>query len=91
MAGAEGRSSRTTRGFPEQIYLDNSPGGINAFAAWDLSTGATSVVVAVVDSGLTNHVELSGRTVPGYDFIADPKAANDGDGRDPIRPTRATG
>ncbi len=67
----------------QQPYLDNSPGGINAFAAWDLSTGSTSVVVAIVDSGLTNHVELSGRTVPGYDFIADPKVANDGDGRDP--------
>ncbi|HEX6304984.1 MAG TPA: S8 family serine peptidase [Anaerolineales bacterium] len=56
--------------------------GINAPAAWDITTGAAGVVVAVIDTGITNHADLNGRTVPGYDFIGDVQVANDGDGRD---------
>jgi serine protease len=56
--------------------------GINMPQAWDLTLGSSDVVVAVVDTGITNHVEFSGRTVPGYDFISDVQIANDGDGRD---------
>jgi serine protease len=56
--------------------------GINAPAAWDITTGSASIVAAVVDTGITNHADLSGRTVPGYDFISNPLFANDGDGRD---------
>lgn len=50
--------------------------------AWDKTTGAPGVVVAVLDSGITAHAELSGRTLPGYDFISDSFIANDGSGRD---------
>ena len=56
--------------------------GINAPAAWDITTGSASVVVAVIDTGITGHADLSGRTVPGYDFIGDVLVANDGNGRD---------
>lgn len=56
--------------------------GINLPAAWDITTGSSSVVVAVIDTGITNHVEFSGRVVPGYDFISYAIDANDGDGRD---------
>ncbi len=51
--------------------------------AWDITTGSSSVVVADIDTGITNHADLSGRTVPGYDFITDITRANDGNGRDP--------
>ncbi len=67
----------------QQTFLDSSPGGVNAFSAWDLTHGSASVVVAIVDTGITNHDDLTGRALPGYDFIADPLIANDGDGRDP--------
>jgi serine protease len=56
--------------------------GINLPAAWDITTGSTSVVVADIDSGITNHPEFSGRTMPGYDMIVDTSVSNDGDGRD---------
>ncbi len=40
-------------------------------------------MIAVIDSGvLPSHPELSGRLLPGYDFISDPIRANDGGGRD---------
>ena len=62
-----------------QTYLDDSPGGIDAFAAWDITTGSTSIVVADVDGGITHHVDLAGRTVPGYCFVSNPLIANNSD------------
>lgn len=60
-----------------------TPGGvmsaINAEAAWDISTGSASVVVAVLDTGITSHPELNANVLPGYDMIADADTANDGD------------
>ena len=56
--------------------------GIDAQTAWDTTTGAASVTVAVIDTGITTHSEFTGRVLPGYDFISDVQVANDGDGRD---------
>jgi serine protease len=66
----------------QQTYLGNGAAGISAFAAWDITTGGPNVVVAVVDTGFRPHAGLAGRFVQGYNFISDPAAANDGDGRD---------
>ncbi|BDU15712.1 S8 family serine peptidase [Lysobacter auxotrophicus] len=55
--------------------------GIRADQTWNVASGA-GVVVAVVDSGIVNHSDLSANVLPGYDFIEDPWNANDGDGRD---------
>ena len=38
--------------------------GINAPAAWNITTGLATTVVAVLDTGITNYVDLSGRNVP---------------------------
>ncbi|KAF1013906.1 MAG: Extracellular basic protease [Stenotrophomonas maltophilia] len=49
--------------------------------AWDKATG-TGVVVAVIDTGITNHPDLNANILPGYDFISDTALARDGNGRD---------
>ena len=67
--------------------------GVNAPTAWDLQIGSASVTVAVIDTGITQHPDLEGRILPGYDFISDPITANDGNGRDadPSDPGDGTG
>jgi serine protease len=55
---------------------------INLPAAWDVSVGAESVTVAVLDSGIRFHPDLAPRIVGGYDMISDAASAGDGDGRD---------
>ncbi len=74
-----------------QWYLQNdptTPSAVNAQAAWDITKGSASLVIADLDTGvLFNHPDLKplasgGRLLPGYDFISDAHTANDGDGRD---------
>ncbi|MGH8081617.1 MAG: peptidase S8, partial [Lysobacter sp.] len=78
--------------FSEQYGFGTGNGGIRATTAWDVTKGA-GVVVAVIDTGITNHSDLNANVIAGYDFIsADDPAdglpgngffiANDGDGRD---------
>lgn len=56
---------------------------IDAVGAWQIGTGASDIVVAVVDSGVRrDHPDLAPALVAGYDFIADADEARDGDGRD---------
>lgn len=56
---------------------------INLPQAWDITTGANAVIVAVVDTGiLSGHPDLQGQIGQGYDFISDPASALDGGGID---------
>lgn len=64
-----------------QWPLFEARGGIDLAPAWVLTHGAASVTVAVLDTGIRPHEDLL-RVLPGYDFVADPARANDGDGRD---------
>ena len=76
-----------------QWYLrapdDNLKSAINVEAAWARTSGSADVVVAVLDTGVRfEHPDLGrvangGRLLPGYDFVSDITAANDGGGRDP--------
>ncbi|TMB95945.1 MAG: hypothetical protein E6J42_09905 [Chloroflexi bacterium] len=46
------------------------PQEIHAPQAWDLTTGATSTVIAIVDTGIDcTHSDIAGKCMVGYDFV----------------------
>ncbi|KQQ83023.1 peptidase S8 [Xanthomonas sp. Leaf131] len=65
----------------EQWALGTTTAGINVRPAWDKATGK-GAVVAVIDTGVTAHPELSANVLAGYDFISDAVIARDGNARD---------
>jgi thermitase len=43
---------------------------IGSAAAWDVTTGSASLVIAIIDTGIDeNHPDLAAKLVPGYDFV----------------------
>jgi len=54
---------------------------INVPSAWDITTGVSNVIVAVIDTGiLSQHPDIIGQlTSDGYDFISEDAIANDPD------------
>ena len=69
--------------YVSQWNLSDPVGGIAAPQAWDFTTGDATDPVAILDTGVLPHPDLAGRVVGGYDFVADERFSNDGDGRDP--------
>ncbi len=54
---------------------------INSLSAWDISTGATNLVIAVIDTGIDEtHPDLASKIVPGYDFYDDDSTPHDTNG-----------
>ena len=55
---------------------------VHADRAWAVTKGKSSIVVAVLDGGITEHPDLAGSLVDGYDFISNSSFSRDGDGWD---------
>jgi serine protease len=76
---------RPANGSNSNVIEDRLRGVPRLQTAWAMSTGslgASGPVVAVLDTGITSHTDLSGRVLAGYDFVSIVDYANDGDGRD---------
>ena len=74
-----------------QWYLqksDDVPGAINAPSLWEATMGTSETVVAILDTGYTDHEDLDpARIIGQYDMVSadapgDFTSANDGNGRD---------
>jgi len=57
---------------PDKPTKDNTPWGVNLAAAWQTSKGSNTIVVAVLDTGLADNVDLPktdpNKIAPGYNF-----------------------
>lgn len=67
--------------FSSQYALYSSSNqGIDAIAGWDLEQGKSSVIIAIIDTGIDyTHEDLAGKVIKGYDFVNedfDPKDDN---------------
>lgn len=67
--------------YSQQWHYFESTGGANLPSAWDSASGS-SVVVAVLDTGITSHSDLNANVIAGYDFVSSSTNARDGNGRD---------
>jgi serine protease len=76
--------ARVDASHPGQWYMQNpatvsAPAAINAEAAWGITTGDSSLVIADIDTGVRyDHPDLQGRLLPGYCFISDSFVNNGG-------------
>ncbi len=84
-----------TRDFTENNKTVPATGGANLEGAWAVTRGTSTVVVAVIDTGVVStHPELAGKLLQGYDFVSSDVGAtaneplpanfvaNDNNGRD---------
>ena len=71
------------------VYTPNDPGrsqqyawtNIQAYTAWDVTLGSSSVVIAIVDTGIQrSHPDLDAKIVAGYDYVQGDTAPDDGNG-----------
>lgn len=84
---AEPNYIRSTQAIPNDQYYSKQwhYKTIALPQAWDITTGDSSVIVAVLDSGVRfNHPDLKGNLLStGYDFVSDSQRAEDNNGIDP--------
>lgn len=59
--------------YDKQWDLYEEAAGINAPAAWDVTTGSKDVVVGIIDTGIVKHENFTGedkdKLLPGYSFV----------------------
>jgi len=60
----------------------NPAEGIGVESAWGVTTGSSDVTIAVIDTGILPHPDITARLSPGADLVSSPSISQDGDGRD---------
>jgi serine protease len=88
IAGAKAPRAASDRYFDDQWDLWDAAStaraggyGVDAPRAWTRTYGSPGVVVAVLDTGITRHPDLTGATIlPGYDFVSQTDGIDPGDG-----------
>lgn len=66
----------------DPIYRSGRQWGLNqikAPAAWDIMTGTSKTIIAIEDSGIGSHPELSQRLLNGFNFASDPASLDTND------------
>ncbi|MEY9092864.1 S8 family peptidase [Paenibacillus sp. RC84] len=82
----KGQSSSDVNAFaiPNDPYFSlyqYGPQKISAPSAWDVAQSASSVVIAVLDTGVElTHPDLAAHLVPGYDYVDNDSNPSDGNG-----------
>jgi subtilisin family serine protease len=82
---AEPNTIATAGGLTNDPYVTNNQqwhlSKIQAIQAWDITPGNASTVVAIVDTGVaSNHPDLVGKLLPGYNFNANNTDTSDSSG-----------
>ncbi len=89
MSQLEGVAFAEPNYFAEAYFTPNDPSfgsqwglpKISAPQAWDLTTGSSSVKIAIIDTGVDlTHPDLAGKILPGYDFVNSDTVAQDDNG-----------
>jgi thermitase len=63
--------------YPDQWHLPR----ISAPVAWDVTTGRADQIIAIIDTGVrSNHPDLVGKVLPGYNFISNNTNSEDDNG-----------
>ena len=68
--------------WPLMARAPGRAGRANFHGAWQRTTGAAGVVVAVLDSGTTHHPDTVSRELGGFDMVSDVALSADGGDRD---------
>lgn len=63
--------------FSEQWNYFEPDAGISLPDAWEYTTGSADTVIAVLDTGITNHENLKNKILPGKNLIIDNQNEND--------------
>ena len=67
--------------FSYQYNLNKGRGGANIVEAWPITLNTSNITIAVLDTGITNHTDLT-RLLPGFDFVHHPVWSRDGNSWD---------